>query len=279
LEREQKILKYKGKVVFEKLLLPSFNRIQKEYFEKEACFIFVNKGEFSVRSPTEILNFKKGTGLLAKCLNYFFETDEEQRNIGKNVEVIAVIIYPELVNALFQFDISTSNHSVDFNLKKMEVTKLLHHYKESVNLLIDNPSLADEQLIKNKLKEFVMLMSKNVDAPSELDFLAAMFKPNFAKFEEVINANINANLTLTELAALCHMSLSSFKRKFKEIYEESPIKYISKIKIEQASEMLKDNNNRISDVAYDAGFESLTTFNRAFKEHFGKSPSEYRELI
>jgi len=40
--------------------------------------------------------------------------------------------------------------------------------------------------------------------------------------------------------------------------------------------LLKDKNNRISDIAYDVGYESLSTFNRTFKAQYGKSPSAYR---
>lgn len=276
MEYELKILTYKERIVFEKLRLPYFNRMPKEYFEKEACFIFVNEGEFSVRSQSEYLSLKKGTGLLAKCLNYFFETNEKQRSVGNDVEVIGILLYPEIVNEIFQFDISSSNHQVDFNLKRIEVNRLLEHFRESISILLDNPELADESLIKTKLREFVLLISKTVDAPSELDFLASLFKPNFIKFEEVIRNNQYAILTVDELAALCHMSLSSFKRKFQEVYSDSPIKYLSKKKILKAAELLKDKNNRISDIAYDVGFESLSTFNRTFKSHYGKSPSEYR---
>ena len=45
-----KYLKYKGRIVFGKQSMPYFDRIPKEYFEDEACFVFVNKGEVSVRS-------------------------------------------------------------------------------------------------------------------------------------------------------------------------------------------------------------------------------------
>jgi len=190
--------------------------------------------------------------------------------------VIGVLLYPEVINEIFQFDIYSSNHQVDYNLRKIEVNSLLEHFRESVSILLDHPELADESLIKTKLREFVLLMSKTVDAPSELDFLASMFKPHFIKFEEVIRNNQYANLSLDELAALCHMSLSSFKRKFQEVYNDSPIKYLSKKKLLKATELLKDKNNRISDIAYDVGFESLSTFNRAFKAQYGKSPSEYR---
>ena len=181
-----------------------------------------------------------------------------------------------MVQDLFEFDIKQSNHHVDYNLLQVPVNKLLEHYRESINILLDNPELADIELIKNKLREFVLLMTKTVEAPSEIDFLSSMFKPNFAKFEEVIQHNLYSNLSLDEFASLCHMSLSTFKRKFKEVYDESPAKYFTKMKMIKASELLLNNTTRISDVAYDLGYKSLTTFNRAFKEQTGKSPSEYR---
>ena len=110
----------------------------------------------------------------------------------------------------------------------------------------------------------------------ELDQLVSFFKPNFMQFEQVIQLNIYSNLSVTELASICNMSLSSFKRKFAELYTISPIKYFMKIKIENACELLKDSNNSISNIASEVGFYSVTTFNRAFKSRLGKSPSEFR---
>jgi AraC-like DNA-binding protein len=277
LEHSKKILTYKGRVVFEKLRLPYFDGlVPKEYFENEACFIFVNEGEITIKAQTENLHLKKGSGLLAKCMNYFVESNNKQPIKGEGIEVIGLLMYPELVKDLFDFNILKSNHTVNYNLKEIEVNKLLEHYKCSIDILIENPDLADETLIQNKLKEFIILMTKTVNAPSELDFLSAMFKPNFALFEAVIQFNLYSNMALEELATLCHMSLSSFKRKFKEMYSESPIKYLSKMKIERAKELLQNKDFRVSDIAYDTGFESLTTFNRSFKSQTGRSPSEYR---
>lgn len=276
MEFESNTLKLKGRVVFQKLQVPTFERLPKEYHENEACFIFVNQGGFQVRSQTEILQVNKETALLAKCLNYFYETIKKPGETHDHVEVIGIMLYPELIKSLFDFDINNSNHQVDFNLKQVQVNKLLEHYRESINILLENPELADEELIKNKLREFIILMTKTINAPSELDFLAAMFKSNFAKFEEVIQSNLYANLSLDELAALCHMSLSTFKRKFTEVYDESPQKYFTKVKVDKSIALLKNPELRISDIAYDLGFESPTTFNRVFKQQTGKSPSEYR---
>lgn len=273
---ESNTLKLKGRVVFQKLQVLAFERLPKAYHENEACFIFVNQGNFQVRSQTEILQVNNETALLAKCLNYFYETIKKPGETNDNIEVIGIMLYPELIKSLFDFDISNSNHKFDFNLKQVQVNKLLEHYRESINILLENPELADEELIKNKLREFIILMTKTINAPSELDFLAAIFKPNFAKFEEVIQSNLYANLSLDELASLCHMSLSTFKRKFTEVYAESPQKYFTKVKVDKSIVLLKNKELRISDIAYDLGFESPTTFNRVFKQQTGKSPSEYR---
>jgi len=276
LEQTLKTIEYKGRVVFQKLQVPSFTRLPKEYYKNEACFIFINQGEFYVRAQTERLLVNKETALLAKCLNYYYETTKKSLEGEDNVEVVGLMFYPELVQELFEFEIENSQYKVDYNLKQFQVNQLLAHYRESINILLDNPELADENLIRNKLREFVILMTKTVKAPSQLDFLASMFKPNFVKFEEVIQHNLYSNLDLNQFASLCHMSLSSFKRKFKAVYDESPAKYISKMKIKKATESLNNKDLRISDIAYDLGYDSLTTFNRAFKDQTGKSPSEYR---
>lgn len=276
MEHNLKTIKYKGRVVFQKLKVSTFTRIPKEYYENEACFIFVNQGEFRVRSQTERLHINKETALLAKCLNYFYETSKKTTDNKDNIEVIGLLFYPELAKDLFDVEINNSNYSVDYNLKQIEVNQLLQYFRESIGILLDNPELADEHLIKTKLREFVILMTKTVKAPSEMDFLASMFKPNFAKFEDIIQQNLHANLDVNQLAFLCHMSLSTFKRKFQEVYNASPAKYISKMKIDKAVDFLLNKNLRISDIAYDLGYNSLTSFNRVFKEQTGKSPSEYR---
>lgn len=271
-----KVLTYKDHVVFGLQTMPYMDRMPKEYVENEACFVFVNKGEFSIRSQDSRLDFDVNTAILAKCLNYFYETSEEQSKSSDCVEAIGIILYPGLVEEIFEFDLSSSKYQLDFNIKQVQVDLLLQNFKESIKILIDNPELADENIIKTKLREFVLLMSKSQNAPSQLDFLSALFKPNDVEFKSVIQHNLYANLSLDELAALCHLSVSSFKRKFKETFNDNPKKYIARKKVEKAADLLKGADMRISDIAYDVGFESLATFNRNFTSIYGISPSQFR---
>jgi len=52
--------------------------------------------------------------------------------------------------------------------------------------------------------------------------------------------------------------------------------YVSRVRIEKARNLLLNPNLRISEIAYDVGFQSLTHFNRVFKRVIGQSPTEYR---
>lgn len=276
MEFEEKVITYKDRVVFIKLSMPFFNRKLKHYVEEESCFMFVNKGEVGVRTPNDYLTLNKETAMIAKCLNYFFEPADNPENCKDGIESIGIFLYPSLVKDLFEFDVSTSNHTVDYNVKQVQVDLLLSNFKDSINILLENPELVDDGIVKTKLKEFVQLIAKSQNAPSQLDFLAALFKPTDVGFKSVIQKNLYANLSLDELALLTHLSVSSFKRKFRETFDDSPRKYITRKKVEKAAELLKSTRDRISDIAYDVGFDSLATFNRNFNAEYGKSPSDYR---
>ncbi|WP_196885368.1 helix-turn-helix domain-containing protein [Aureivirga sp. CE67] len=277
MEFKEQIITYKDRVVFIKLSMPYFNRTLKHYVEDEACFMFVNKGEVNIRSQENLITLNKNQGLLAKCMNYFFEPINGKKNQCDNeIESVGIFLYPSLIKDLFEFDINSSNYSLDYNLKQIQIDKLLENYRASIDLLLDNPELADESMIKTKLKEFILLITKSQEIPSQLDFLAALFKPNEVAFKTTIQNNLYANLSLDELATLCHLSVSSFKRKFKEVFNDSPKQYILKKKVEKAAELLHNKELRISDVAFDVGFDSLATFNRNFTKIFKKTPSEYR---
>jgi AraC-like DNA-binding protein len=52
--------------------------------------------------------------------------------------------------------------------------------------------------------------------------------------------------------------------------------YLARVRLEDARVRLFNPNLRISEIAYDVGFQSLTQFNRTFKRVFGESPSDFR---
>jgi len=142
---------------------------------------------------------------------------------------------------------------------------LLDNFKDNINFLLDNPHVVDERLLLTKLKEFLILLAKQDNAPDVIDFVSAFFKPYEYDFKTIIEKNILSSLSINELSKLCGMSLATFKRKFTTYYNENPKKYIDSKKIEKSIQLLANPENRISDIAYDCGFDTIKSFNRNFK--------------
>ena len=256
--------------------MKTFERIPKLFQGNEACFMFIQQGSFSIRMPDEFIDFSSGQGFLAKCFDYFFETNPVQRVQHEYIEVIGVLLFPEVVKEIFQIDIIPTKRKGDFNLKKIAVDRLLENFKTSIDILLDNPALADDQMIKTKLKEFILLILRTEQGISQQAFLSSLFQIEATEFKKTILANIYSTLSIPEFAHLCKMSESTFKRQFKQTFDASPIQYLKAKKLEKAAALLKVKNLRISDIAYDCGFNSIASFSRVFKEKYGKSPSAYR---
>ena len=271
-----KKLEYKGKTIFSKMEVSEYKRFEKYFQENEACFMFVDDGSIALRTPDKTLYLNSGDGLLAKCGNYFFENTKRNSSEEK-VSLITAYFYPEVIIQLFDEDIFSSNYQSNYNATKVIVDKLLANFKENISFLLDNPEAVDETLLLTKLKEFLILLSKQDNAPNVIDFVSSFFKPYKYDFKTIIEKNILSSLSLDEFAKLCGMSLATFKRKFSEYYDESPKKYIDSKKIEKAIQLLSNPQNRVSNIAYDCGFDTIKSFNRNFKSKTGKSPSEYRK--
>jgi AraC-like DNA-binding protein len=203
------------------------------------------------------------------------ETTEEQRLKEHKIDFLGVFLFPSHVEDLLNLELSSSTKKVDLNFKKLHTDQLFKSYRDSIEVLIENSYLVDEEMIATKIKEFVWLISKSQNM-STVDFLASMFKLNRTEFESTIKHTLYSSLSVDQMAKLCAMSISSFKRNFKETYQQSPKKYMASKKLEKASDLLKNSSDRISTIAYDCGYDTISTFNRSFKLSTGVSPSEFR---
>ena len=273
---EYKSLEYQGKIVFEKMIMGHFNRALKPYQENEACFMYLQKGAIQFRTPENVFTMKQGDAVLAKCGNYFFEQNHKNRANFKRSAGIGAYLYPDVIKELFDFDLSISDFQTNYGVTNINIDGLLKSFIESIDFLLDNPSICDDAMLKVKLQEFILLLSKSDNAPSLLDFISALFKPHEYDFRRIIEKNVFSTISTHELSQLCGMSVSTFQRTFYQLFQQTPAKYILEQRMLKAKEMLADKSKRISEIAYECGFQSTSTFNRSFKNQYQYSPSDYR---
>lgn len=274
----QKSLQLQDKVVFEKMTLqPQFKRLPKTFYGDEACFLFVTEGTFKFRTPTDGIRFKEGDGMLAQCGNYLMETLPTHPDHGENtVSVIGAFFYPEMVREFFKKDLEMGPFQEPIGVSKISVEPMMKSFIDGLDYLLDNPSLADENLIVTKLKELLILLSKSSQSRSVQRLLDSLFTPYAHDFKNVVRNNLYSDLTVAELAYLSGMSPATFKRKFRDVYGQSPAKYMLKRKLEYALQLLKIDTKTIAEIAYESGFNSASAFNKSFRKHLEITPTAFR---
>lgn len=97
------------------------------------------------------------------------------------------------------------------------------------------------------------------------------------RMQEYIDENIFKEITLKELAVAAGYSPWHAARLFKEKIGKSPFEYIRALRLTKAALVLRDNDERIIDVAMNFIFDSHEGFTRAFSKEFGISPSKYSQ--
>ncbi len=277
---DHKIIKYKGKRVFEKIVMTiDFKREQKHFIDNEACFLFLKNGSFQFRTPTHVLTYTQTEAMLAKCGDYFIEPASVPENNSDNtITAIGAFFYPDIIKGLFGQDFSLQQLKSDFDVLKINTGLWMNAFIDSIDFLLENPALADDNIVVNKLKELILLLSKNQNSESIHQFISSLFSVHEYNFRETIQANIYSDLTLDELAHLCGMSLSTFKRTFKNTYQSTPAQFFRTKRLQKASELLKTTSLRISDICFECGFHDVSYFSKAFIAHYHISPSAYREF-
>lgn len=100
--------------------------------------------------------------------------------------------------------------------------------------------------------------------------------PMLKKIETFLAGGHEGQVSLKEVAASVNLSPCHFCAVFKKQTGLTFSRYRVRQRLEKARTLLADSARRISDVAFEAGFESIPYFNRAFRQEFGCSPTEFR---
>jgi AraC-like DNA-binding protein len=96
------------------------------------------------------------------------------------------------------------------------------------------------------------------------------------KARKFIEEHSAEELSLRRVAKAVNASSNHLSEKFKQITGINFVEYVARTRFEEACRLLHDVDLRISEIAFEVGFQSLSQFNRVFKKLARKSPTQYR---
>lgn len=247
--------------------------------QNEACFLHVLNGKSKLNTPVQKLQLSPSDSLVMKCghyVNKWMVNENDQPN-----DVVLVHFNPDVLAYVFDNRLPSEIHNGQGTGKVsgavVPISDIITHYVDSLIYYLEHPNLINDELIKIKVKELILLLIKTDEGIGLREVLNQLFNPSAFQFKEVVQNNLFDDLSIQELAAIAGMSLSSFKRKFYEIFSTSPKVYINQQRIDRAKELLISSSLQISEIAYQVGFNELGYFSRIFSKQEGISPSQFKK--
>jgi two-component system response regulator YesN len=196
--------------------------------------------------------------------------DSSNFNVLITNELIFEIFSPQNISKI---SISEINRLYKLVLKKIE-NILLNIEKEAVkhryNELRDFKNLSD---LRKYLFKNITELEEITDSNNEKELSV------IKKCIDFINENYNREITLSDLSEVTFLSYSYLSRYFKKYCSMTFTKYLNKVRLGKALELIRNTDHKISEICDMVGYSSVNAqnFTRAFRKEFGFSPSEVKK--
>ncbi len=254
------------------------------HFHSEYQLFMVMKGTGTRFIGDHVSPFKKGDLVFTgPNLPHLWQSDLEYFTGDKELITEGIVIYfPE--NFLGK----------DF-LHKNEMYKIKHLFQKARRgmEIHGNTAYIASEIIQDLLKAedfdrillLLNLLNKLANS-SDYKLLASEGYSNSLKESETdrmnrvhayVMKNFREKISLSEVAAIAHMSPTSFSRYFKIHANKTFSDFLTEIRIGYSCKLLITQKTDISQVCYDSGFNTLSNFNRQFKAFTNYNPLEYRK--
>ncbi len=195
-----------------------------------------------------------------KIFNITFSKDWLQKNVLDTVNPNGTL------NSLF------SNEKAIYLFENLDYT--FHNTYQSI--IDSEKSRGKIWLVADILKMLTHFFNKVESRPTfdHTTNINAVDIKNLLIAKKSIEENWDKTPSNESLAELANMSLSKFKKRFKQVFHKSPYQYYLALKMNKAMELLLKKEHSVSDVGYLLGYSNLSQFTKAFKKFHNALPKE-----
>ncbi len=181
-----------------------------------------------------------------------------------------------LRNFIRKMESERSESIVEKSVYAFDYDDFLKRFVDSLADISNLSKAVQPKLLEVKFEEIMLYLTDKYGT----DFLYSLTTNSddgAQKFIRTIENSHLSKLTLKELAFLCNMSVSTFKREFEKYYSESPIKWFQNKRLEYAHYLLSQEKSP-SEVYFEAGYENLSSFSQAYKIKYGVTPKHHKTI-
>lgn len=244
--------------------------LSSEQFIPQHIFLYQLSGSLIIHDANKEYRVKTGEFCLARRnhLAKYIKTPP----LNGEYKTISVSLSQDFLRSFsLEFGYTADTYAREDAVLKIKADRTLENYVHSLSPYFDIDGLKHEDILLVKTKEAVLLLLKS--DPDLKNVLFDFSEPGKVDLEAFMNRHFRFNISLERFGYMSGRSLTTFKRDFQKIFNNTPGRWLLQKRLEEAHYLLTKKGRKPSDVYLELGFEDLSHFSYAFKREFGMAPS------
>ncbi|WP_019392383.1 helix-turn-helix transcriptional regulator [Priestia filamentosa] len=257
------------------------------HWHREMEFIFLKEGSISFQIGTSLIELKEGEAIFIPSGQLHAAYPFKQCPF-----LLYAIVFDSTLLSSFTYDVIQSKY---IELLKKTDSALPFHIQmntdweksmlQSLSIIIreyQHQEYGFELAIKAHLFLSIsnLIKSNTVNTRNTMNQLIDTTKVNRLKLVlQYIDNHYSEKLNIRALSSVVQMSEGHFSRFFRSLVHMTPIEYINTVRINKATKLLRESDEKIINIAMEVGFDSPSYFIKTFKRQKKCTPTRFRKLI
>lgn len=258
---------------------PDYSAIS--HWHKDLEFILITKGKMTYNVNGELIELSKGNGIMvnSRQLHYGFSAKHNE------CEFICILLSPELLEGnkwFYQNYVENVIDNPSFPYLYLDGSdwqvSILAKLDKIYNYFDDTPG--DTLSYFNIIEDFTFMLKtlyKNLPVENHTLKKESSDLASLRGMIAHIENHFTEHITLEEIALSGACCKSRCSLLFKKYLCDTPITYITKLRLRKSLAALIESDKTITDIAYEYGFGGISYYCETFKKYYGVSPLMYRK--
>lgn len=259
---------------------PDYSAIS--HWHKDLEFILVKRGKMTYNVNGELIELSEGNGIMVNSRQFHYGFSKEHNEC----EFICILLSPELLQGNEWFYQNYIEHIIENSFypyiylepdgwKKLILGKLDILYESFCDKFKE--PLSYFGLLENFIS-IMRILYENLNIGNQMMAKESSELISLRKMIEYIEDHFSEHITLEKIAVsgTCCKSRCSFL--FKKYLLDTPMTYITKLRLRKSLVTLLDSDKSITDIAYEHGFCSASYYCETFQKYYRISPLKYRKI-
>lgn len=242
-------------------------------------FVFVLSGKKVTHTVSGDIEIEAGDAFFARKDSYMYS---EFNTTGDPFQSLIFFIednfFVDFLKSHRQvIERKTSSTLANDSIFKIKISPLFKSSLDSILPYFLHETSCSEELLKLKFNEIFLHILESDEHGRLLAFLQSIYSDRKKDLMILMEENFNKPLTVEEYAKLSGRSLTTFKKEFQTIYNQSPKRWVNRKRLEKAYSLLLAAEKNVTEVCFEVGFENISYFTQLFKQNFGITPKQLQK--